>query len=134
MFQDKNIPARFVWANGHYEEYGCKYIREDYPIPIIEIDGVGDVGFNINGCFYEGYFPKEKLLTFDFGILQDVKNLTLYGESDYLSDIYNSENKDADIKQLVQDSAEVNIAIGFSFSFKELESTVNALLLLTSPQ
>ncbi len=134
LFNKKNVSARLVWANGHYEEYKRKYIREDYPIPIIEAEGIGDVGFNITECFYEGYFPKEKLLGFDFDILKKIKNLAIYGESDYLSDIYNSEKKNSDIKQLIQNSSEANIAIAFPFAYKDVEAVLDTLLILTSPQ
>jgi len=134
MLQAKNVDARFVWANGHYEEYKHKYIREDYPIPVIEAEGVGDVGFNITGCFYEGYFSKDKLLSFDFDVLKDIKHLALYGESDYLTDIYNSDTGVGDVKQLIQNSTENNIAVGFPFPYKDLEKTVNMLILLTSPR
>ncbi len=130
LVESKGINSKFVWANNHFEEYKGKYICESYPIPIIEIEGIGDIGFNIDTCFFEGYFSKEKLLSFDFEILKEVGYFALYGEKDYLIDIYNTNMKCNDINQLLQNSTENNIAIGFAFKSSKLDKIIELLIKL----
>lgn len=132
LLQDRNKASAFVWANAHFESYKGKYICEKYPIPVVEIEGIGDIGFNINGCFYEGYFSKEDLLNFDYEIIRDIKSFALYGENDYLNDIYNYRMNFDEIKELIENSAQTNIAISFAFKYKDIEQTLDALILLTS--
>jgi len=130
ILQNKGINSKFVWANNHYEEYKGKYICEAYPIPIIEIDDIGDIGFNIDTCFYEGYFSKEQLLSFNFDILKEIGYFALYGEKDYLNDIYNTNMNYDDIYQLLQNSSENHIAISFAFKPNELDKTIEFLIKL----
>lgn len=90
LLKSANKTTKFVWANNHYEKYNGKYVCEAYPIPVVEIEGIGDVGFDLNDCFYKGYFAKEKLLVMDLDLLKEIGYFALYGESDCLNDIYNS--------------------------------------------
>ena len=132
ILKNKNIDSKYLWANNHYEEYRKNFICESYPIPVIEIKGIGDIGFNIGSCFYEGYFSKERLLSFDFNLLRRFDTLTMYGENNYLEDIYNSQMNNADIKELIYGSNETNIAINFGFKYKDLERIIDTLIKLTS--
>ncbi len=128
----KDKTTKFIWANNHYEKYANKFICEEYPIPIIEIQNIGDIGFNLNECFYEGYFKKEELLKFNFNYIKSFKSFSLYGEQNCLNDIYNSNMNFNKIKQLIEDSNENLIAINFSFKYKEIENVLKTLDLLTS--
>lgn len=131
LLKDKEITSRLVWANNHYEKYNEEYICMVYTIPIVEIENIGDIGFNIDKCFYEGYFKKEQLLHFNLKLLKFLDEYVLYGESDYLNDIYNSQMLDKDIKQAIIDAKDHTIAIGFDFSYKDLEKTIELLIHLT---
>ncbi len=131
LLKTKSINSRFVWANNHYEEYDGKYICETYPIPIIEIDEIGDIGFNLNECFYEGYFNKEKLISFNYEILKEVGYFSMYGESDYLTDIYNTNMICGDIIPLLKNSPEDHIAINFAFKPQEIDKIIEILIRFT---
>jgi len=129
LFEHKNKITKFVWANNHYQKFKNNYVCEIYPIPVIEIQNIGDIGFNFDNCFFEGYFKKDKLLKFNFEQFKNLKNFSLYGEKDFLTDIYNSTMPFDCIKNNIQNSLEEKIAINFEFKFQNLNKIVNFLVL-----
>lgn len=124
ILQSGNFKYKSLFCNNHYAKDGDNFLKELYPIPVVEVKGVGDFVFDLDNVSFEGYFLKNDLLKFDLnGILRKFKDkdLCFYGETDYLVDLY---SKDDDLSTLLNNlkkSKDNKIAINFSVSKPETD-------------
>ena len=72
------------WFNLHSIKYGDDFITEYFPIPVLSVKGVGDIGLSLGHIFIES---KEKALNLQLNEFNDYK-IEIYGVSDYLKDYY----------------------------------------------
>ena len=50
---EMELKALYNYYNGHYIKINDKYEYQKYPVPVISIEGKGDIGFNIDGVWIE---------------------------------------------------------------------------------
>lgn len=104
--------------NNHYIKKDEMWLTEYYPIPVITIKDICDIGFDIDHTFVECKMKREKALGFQWELFLDYK-FEVYGVEEYLNDFYN-ENLDIEsISSNINDSTEQEIGITFYFGYLE---------------
>ena len=104
---------------GYYSQHSIRikdeWVTEEYPIPVITIEGIGDIGFDLNHIFYEIIISKEHALKIDFTQFDGVC-FEVYGALDYLNDFYNNTMQISLIHERIHRSDEAEIGISFCFN------------------
>ena len=112
----------FQYRCGYYNQHSVKvdeeWITEEYPIPVISIEDIGDLGIDINHIFLEIVVTKEQALAFDFEKFKPYR-FEVYGVENFLSDFYNATLPLQDIHERIRISNEDSIGISFFFSMDE---------------
>lgn len=93
------------WFNMHYIKYNDKFINEFFPIPVLSVKGVGDIGLNLDHIFIETTISKEKALNLQLDKFND-HNIEIYGVTDYLTDYYQPNLEIEVYKEKIQESNE----------------------------
>lgn len=104
--------------------YGHHYIRKNndwaleyFPIPVIRVNGICDIGIDLNHIFIEYNLTKKAAIKYDFEKLKKYK-FEIYGVEEYLDDFYN-ENMDFEgIKSRIDKSEETTIGISIFLNEK----------------
>jgi len=91
------------------------FITEFFPIPIITVEGVGDVGIDLDCVWFEVVVPKEKALSLDYTSIAKEYKIEVYGNENYLNDIYNEQISVSEIVPAIKASSETNICVLFYF-------------------
>lgn len=84
----RGFNCRLVDAKGNYLFVDGKYERQLYAIPVIEIKGCGDVGFNIDGPFFEFSFSRTEMSRIDFEALTNRFRVEVYDSETSMIDLY----------------------------------------------
>ncbi|MDL2292654.1 DUF3201 domain-containing protein [Acholeplasma sp. OttesenSCG-928-E16] len=103
--------------NGHFCKIGNSFLEEKYPIPVITVNEVIDIGVDIDNIFLEFRVTKEFALNINYHIMP--RPFELYGLNDFLDDLYNKDLDINEIKQKIIDSNETEFGLTFSFSYDE---------------
>lgn len=91
ILKRNNLKYKSLFCNNHYAKMDGEFVKEVYPIPVVEVENVGDFVFDFDAVSFEGYFFKKDILKMDLNaILSKFKNkdLCFYGETDCLVDLY----------------------------------------------
>lgn len=118
----RGYKASFGWYNMHSVKCNGDYLTEFFPIPIITIDSIGDVGLDLDSTSIEVTISKEKALKIDYDDLIKNYSIEVYGVDDFLSDFYNKSMLSSEIKTNIQNSNETQIHIAAEFDV-ETESS-----------
>lgn len=113
--KNKGYKASYGWYNMHSLKYNDKYLTEFFPIPVITVENIGEIGIDIDFIFFEATISKEKALNIDYDDLTDSYSIEVYGADDYLHDFYNSNIPLSDVKTNIQKSSETQIHIAAYF-------------------
>ncbi len=108
----------------HSVRNGNEWFLEHYPIPVITIKNVCEIGFDISQTFVECKLKKDDAIAFDFSRF-DGFTFEVYGLTDYLNDFYNADQDIRDIHAKIEKSDEKEI--GVSLLFDHLEPVENLL-------
>jgi hypothetical protein len=108
----------------HSVRNGSEWFFEHYPIPVITIKNVCEIGFDIPETFIEFKLKRETALAFDFSRLHGF-NFDVYGVNDYLNDMYHTGQDIHEIHANIEKSNELEIGISLIFGY--LESVENLL-------
>lgn len=102
-----------AYYNGHYQkDEDGDYVRNDYPIPVVEVMGLCDIEIEPDHLAVSATMTRERALAYDFDRLRGYA-YEVYGVQDYLAD-YAGE----DVKAAIRNSAEREIAFSFYFPFE----------------
>ncbi|WP_242866812.1 DUF3201 domain-containing protein [Abyssisolibacter fermentans] len=126
---DNGYKASIGWYNMHSVKYNDDFLTEFFPIPIITIESIGDIGLNIDSIFFETTISREKALEVDYASLIEKYSIEVYGADDYLTDFYNKNMLLSDIKTRIQGSKETQICIALYF---DMNIETNILLEIIS--
>ena len=111
--QDSSYSIKKGFFNNHSVKIDGNFVTEFFPIPVITIEGVGDIGVDLDHVWYEAVLSKDKALTIDYSSLAKEYNFEIYGSRDYLKDIYNGQTAISDIVPGIKDSPETDFCIQF---------------------
>lgn len=101
------------WYANHSVKLEGKYETEVFPIPVVAVDGLGDIGFDLDGVFLELQLPREKALDFDYGQLPE--GAEVYGAEDYLGNFYRPGMDPEEVLRRIRESREETVCIAMSF-------------------
>lgn len=107
----------FGWYNGHYHKNQRKeWVREAYPIPVIELKGVCDIEVSLDKITVSTKLNRADAINFDFNKFEGYK-FEAYGVNDYLKDFYTEDCTFEDMKNSIISSTEEEIGFSVSFPF-----------------
>ena len=106
------------YYSGHFIRGGNDWLEEYYPIPVVSIAGIGDIGLDLEHIFIEGKMKREEALTFDFKMLEGYK-FEVYGILNYLEDFYRKEMGVEAINKRILETEEKEIGISFFITYEE---------------
>lgn len=109
--KNKGYKVSNGWYNMHSVKYKKNFLIEFFPIPVITIEDIGEIGVDLDSIFLETTISKEKALNIDYDALIRKYSIEVYGADDYLTDFYNSSMSSSDIKTRIQNSSETQIHI-----------------------
>ena len=120
------IEAKWGWYANHSVKVDGEYQTEEFPIPVVEVPGLCEIGFNLDGCWLEFQLPRESALAFDWERLPEGSEV--YGVENYLMDFYHAGMDRAGIAARIAESTEpaVNTALAFPAGV-ELETLLAAV-------
>ena len=101
--------------NNHYVKVKNDFVVEHFPIPVIFIKNIGDIGIDIDSIWFEVKISKDKALLLDYEELINSYNINIYGADDFLNDFYHEKCDSALIKEKIRNSEETFICITFYF-------------------
>ncbi len=123
------LDAKVEWGyyGGHTVEVKGEQLFETFPIPIVTVKDVCDVGIDVEGAFVEGKLYAEQIQQTDFSPLRG-RHFCIYGAEDYLTDLFDS-NSDAilDIPSMLAESSETEFCICVIFDVIPLMQEIVAL-------
>lgn len=112
----KKLDYDVIW--GYYGFHSVKikdeFTTEFFPIPVITVKDICDIGIDLDSIFIEGKLERDAALKFDFSLLQDY-NFEVYGVNDYLKDFYNKNLDIVNIPERIRESTEKEIGIQICF-------------------
>lgn len=108
----------------HSVRNGNEWFLEHYPIPVITIKNVCEIGFDICQTFIECKLKRDDAIAFDFTQFYGF-TFEVYGLTDYLNDFYNAAQDIHDIHAKIEKSDEKEI--GVSLLFDHLEPVENLM-------
>jgi len=109
------------WFNMHSVKHNDDFINEYFPVPVLSIEGVGDIGLNLDYIFIETTISKEKAECLHLDNFNDY-NIEIYGVRDYLIDYYQPNFEIGIYKEKIHESPEkefhftINLPQGISMN------------------
>ncbi len=121
--------AKCGWYNGHYRAEGKKWIREAYPVSVIEVCGICDIEIGFYDVSVSTKLKREKALEYSFEKLTGYP-FEAYGANDYLTNLYESGQPLPVLKENIENCSECEICFSFVFPFNIGGSTICKLIAL----
>jgi len=111
--QELGYTISIGFFNNHAVRIDGSFITELFPIPVISVKRVGDIGVDLDYVWFEVVFSKEKALSLDYVSIAKEYKFEVYGSREYLKDIYNGQMAVSDIVPGIKDSSETDFCILF---------------------
>lgn len=131
---ESNLQVNYGFFSGHYIKVNGRYEYQKYPIPVVSIEGKGDIGFNIDGVWFEFFIDKVVFSKVDIESLISMYKVEIYGGNNCLIDFYIEGKSVSDIFHDIDISDEKTMGIAIyldnmkSPSIKEIFFDVCKLL------
>ena len=113
--------------NNHSAKIDGSFVTELFPIPVITVKGLGDIGVDMDYVWFEVLLPKEKALSLDYTSIAKEYKIEIYGSHDYLKDIYNEQIVISDIVPRIKGSSETDFFVLFYFEQSVAASDIIAI-------
>jgi len=118
VLKEATYDYKWGFYNNHYVKKNSQWHVEYYPIPIVTIKNICDIGIDINRIFVECKISRETVVEFNWNNLLDYK-FEVYGVKDYLHDFYNASLDLDSILVRILESDEDEIAIEIEMDLLE---------------
>lgn len=119
-----NYICEWGYFGQHYIKHNKNWLLEYFPIPVIDVNGICDIGIDLEHIFIEYKLLKQTALKYDFNKLTKYK-FEVYGSEDYLNDFYNAEMDLNSVKSRIMDSEENDIGISI---FLDINANVKEII------
>ncbi len=108
----------FQSYNNHFININGKYYNQKYYMPVITVENIGDICFNIDSIEFEFYVTKEQIIHIDLEhlISEYKKELNIYEYKDCTNDIYIIGDNKYDILNKVSNSLDNKFGISINCS------------------
>jgi hypothetical protein len=126
--QDLGYETSCGFYNNHSIKIDSDFYTEFFPIPVIFIEGIGDIGIDVDSIWFEVTFSKEKALGLDYHSVAKDYRFEIYGVAGYLDDIYNEHTELSDIIPNLMGNSESAFHISFYF---EQSANVRDIMAIT---
>ncbi len=113
----------YGYYNQNYIKINGKQVLQKYPIPIITIEGIGDIGFNLDEVFFEFFIDRNEIKKIDLKALIEEYRLEIYGGKNCLIDFYTPPQTEHDVIKQVLSSSEETIGIAVYIQDLNIKST-----------
>ncbi len=130
----RGFKCRIVDAKGNYLLLSGSYVRQQYAIPVVEVEEKGDIGFNLDGPFFEFSLSREQLTRIDLKSLRrrfrveifegDSAMTDFYSDGDSLQNVLNRtalSEASAIMLALYVDPTTENLLVDFLFGLKAIK-------------
>ena len=115
--RDKGCKVSSGFYNNHSIKINDDFATEYFPIPVISVESIGDIGIDIDNLWLEVVLSKENALKIDYNTLSDKYSFEIYGIENYLSDMYNKHINLLEIENNIKQSEETRVCIAFDLPF-----------------
>lgn len=112
---EKNIDSQINYVAGNYLKVKEGYALQAYPIPVILIKGKGDIGFNLDGVFFEFFVKKQTAMRLSVEAFSNDYAIEVYGAEDCETDYYREGMTTEAFKRGIEKSKENGFGIAFYF-------------------
>ena len=120
--------------NSHYIKCQGEYVREYFPIPVLFVPGIGDIGVDIDTVWVEITLPKEKAVVLDYPVLAGAYSMEVYGTEGYLDDFYSAGADPCGVAGQISRSTETQICVAFYFNFESgMDELIHIIRLFQCP-
>lgn len=119
--------------SNHSIRAGERWIVENYPIPVLSIAGVGDIGVDMGFLFIELHMPRERACLMDVAALTDYGYLEVYGLEQYETDLYHPGMDVETTAQRIAACSDPVIGVTFYFEHSVSDETLLAVVGHTLP-
>lgn len=113
--------------NNHYIKYKDSYLHQKYYMPVITVNDIGDICFNIDGISFEFYLLKEDLLMLNEleELLKQFKQeLYIYEYENCTNDIYVINDTKAELLEKIKRSSDKKFGISIDCSNLEIKDII----------
>jgi hypothetical protein len=125
--KSNNYNCEWGYFGQHYIKHNNNWLVEYFPIPVIDVIGICEIGIDLEHIFIEYKILKQTALKYDFNKLIKC-NFEVYGVENYLNDFYNAKMDLNDINSRILESEEKEVGISiFLDSEASLEDILNAV-------
>ncbi len=111
-----SVESDLQYVAGNYLKVGDSYALQAYPIPVILIKKKGNIGFNLDGIFFEFLVKKQTALTLDVERFSALYALEVYGAEDSEAAYYHDGLSNDAFKARIEKSKENGFGISFYLS------------------
>lgn len=101
--------------NNHSVRAGEEWGTEIFPIPVISVQDICDIGVDLNQTFVEGNLGRSQAILFDYRIF-DRRSFSVYGCEAFLEDFYREGMELEGIGRLIEASPEESVGITVELS------------------
>lgn len=109
-------PASMQFYNNHSIKRNGVFVTEFYPIPVISIKDIGDVGINFDSVWFEIVLPKDTAIKLNYAEISSKHKIEVYGTNDFLHDFFNETIDVSDVVSNISNSSEADVCILFYLS------------------
>ena len=111
--------------NNHYIKYGNDFVIEYFPIPVITVDKICDIGIDLDTYWIEICLDKNSAALLDYPELAQNYKFEVYGSKDFCYDFYNNHSDPYIVTEKINNSNETLINVTF---YLDLDSNIYELV------
>lgn len=115
FLEKEKIDNQLQYITGNYIKIEDAYELQAYPIPVLLIKGKGQIGFNLDGIYFEYVMKKDTALRLDVEALRKVNVFDIYGAEDKDQSYYKEGMTKQGFEESVKKSKEKGFGIAFYF-------------------
>lgn len=115
FLEHNKIDNQLQYIAGNYIKIDGAYELQAYPIPVILIKGKGEIGFNLDGIYFEFVMKKDTALRLDIEEFETDYEFEIYGAEDTEQSYYRSGMTRDSFHNGIQKSKEKGFGIAFNF-------------------
>lgn len=115
FLEQNRIDHQLQYITGNTVRIDDAYELQAYPIPVISIKGKGEIGFNLDGIYFEFVMKKDTALRLDIEAFVKDYDFEIYGAEDTEQTYYKSGISQESFKNAIQKSKEKGFGIAFNF-------------------
>lgn len=105
-----NYDVEWGYYGLHSIKRNDEFITEFFPIPVVTVKNICDIGIDLNSIFIETKLKSDDAINFDYLLLKEY-SFEVYGIDNYLNDFYNKSLDIIKIPERIKKSGEKEIGI-----------------------